>query len=45
MGAIPSSTVAALPLIEHHWAVPLLTAFARSGRFRIREGFGSRSTR
>jgi uncharacterized membrane protein len=38
---IPNDSAAALLLIEHHWAVPLRDAIARSGGFRISDGFVS----
>ncbi len=36
---IPNDSAAALLLIEHHWAVPLRDAIARTGGFRISDGF------
>jgi uncharacterized membrane protein len=36
---IPNETAAALLLLEHHWAVPLRDAIARTGGFRISDGF------
>ena len=36
---IPNDTAAALLLLEHHWAVPLRDAIARTGGFRISDGF------
>jgi uncharacterized membrane protein len=36
---IPNDSAAALILLEHHWAVPLRDAIARSGGFRISDGF------
>ena len=36
---IPPETAAALILLEHHWAVPLRDAVARSGGFRLSDGF------
>ena len=36
---IPNDTAAALILLEHHWAVPLRDAIARTGGFRIADGF------
>ena len=36
---IPNDSAAALVLLEHHWAVPLRDAIARSGGFRISDGF------
>jgi uncharacterized membrane protein len=36
---IPNDSAAALILIEHHWAVPLRDAIARTGGFRISDGF------
>ena len=33
------SAIAALVLIEHHWAVPLRDAIARAGGFRLSDGF------
>jgi len=38
---IPNDSAAALILLEHHWAVPLRDAIARSGGFRISDGFVS----
>lgn len=38
---IPDDSAAALILLEHHWAVPLRDAIARSGGFRISDGFVS----
>ena len=36
---IPNDSAAALILLEHHWAVPLLDAVMRAGGFRISDGF------
>lgn len=36
---IPNDSGAALILLEHHWAVPLRDAIARTGGFRISDGF------
>jgi len=36
---IPNDSAAALVLLEHHWAVPLRDAVARTGGFRISDGF------
>jgi uncharacterized membrane protein len=36
---IPNDSAAALILIEHHWAVGLRDAIARTGGFRISDGF------
>jgi uncharacterized membrane protein len=36
---IPNDSVAALLLIEHHWAVPLRDALWQAGGFRISDGF------
>ncbi|MCK9902312.1 hypothetical protein CC117_23410 [Parafrankia colletiae] len=36
---IPNDSAAALVLLEHHWAVPLRDAIARSGGFRLADGF------
>jgi uncharacterized membrane protein len=36
---IPNDSVAALILLEHHWAVPLRDAVMRVGGFRISDGF------
>ena len=36
---IPNDSAAALLLLEHHWAVPLRDAIARTGGFRISDGF------
>src|SRR5262245_37317960 len=36
---IPNDSAAALVLLEHHWAVPLRDAIARTGGFRIGDGF------
>lgn len=36
---IPNDSAAALILLEHHWAVPLRDAIARTGGFRIGDGF------
>ena len=36
---IPNDSAAALLLIEHHWAVPLRDAIARSNGYRISYGF------
>jgi uncharacterized membrane protein len=36
---IPTDSAAALILLEHHWAVPLRDAIARTGGFRISDGF------
>jgi uncharacterized membrane protein len=36
---IPPNTAAALILLEHHWAVPLRDAIARTGGFRIGDSF------
>jgi uncharacterized membrane protein len=36
---IPNDSAAALILIEHHWAVPLRDAIARTGGYRISDGF------
>jgi len=36
---IPNDSAAALILLEHHWAVPLRDAIARTGGFRISDGF------
>jgi uncharacterized membrane protein len=38
---IPNDSAAAIVLLEHHWAVPLRDAVARSGGFRISDGFVS----
>jgi uncharacterized membrane protein len=35
---IPNGSAAALILLEHHWAVPLRDAVARSGGYRIADG-------
>jgi uncharacterized membrane protein len=36
---IPNDSAAALILLEHHWAVPLRDAIARTGGFRLSDGF------
>ncbi len=36
---IPNGSVAALILLEHHWAVPLRDAIVRAGGYRISDGF------
>ena len=36
---IPNDSAAALVLIEHQWAVPLRDAIARTGGYRIGDGF------
>src|SRR4051794_32926330 len=36
---IPNDSAAALILIEHHWAVPLRDAIARTGGFRLADSF------
>jgi uncharacterized membrane protein len=36
---IPNDSAAALILIEHHWAVPLRDAIARTGGFRLADAF------
>ena len=36
---IPRDSAAALLLIEHHWAVPLRNAIARTGGYPIGDGF------
>jgi uncharacterized membrane protein len=36
---IPTDSAAALILLEHHWAIPLRDAIARTGGFRISDGF------
>ncbi len=36
---IPNDSMAALILLEHHWAVPLRDAIMRTGGFRISDGF------
>ena len=36
---IPNDSAAALLLIEHHWAVPLRDAIAKTGGYRISDGF------
>lgn len=36
---IPNDSAAALILLEHHWAIPLREAVARSGGYRISDGF------
>jgi uncharacterized membrane protein len=36
---IPNDSAAALILLEHHWAVPLRDAIARTGGYRISDGF------
>jgi uncharacterized membrane protein len=36
---IPNDSAAALILLEHHWAVPLRDAIARTGGFRISDAF------
>jgi hypothetical protein len=36
---IPNDSAAALTLLEHHWAIPLREAVARSGGYRISDGF------
>ncbi|WP_026310649.1 hypothetical protein [Parafrankia elaeagni] len=36
---IPKDSAAALVLLEHRWAVPLRDAIARSGGFRLGDGF------
>jgi hypothetical protein len=36
---IPNDSAAALILLEHHWAVPLRDAIARTGGFRVGDGF------
>ena len=36
---IPNDTAAALILLEHHWAVPLRDAIARTGGFRLADDF------
>ncbi len=38
---IPNDSAAALILLEHHWAVPLRDAIARTVAFRISDGFVS----
>ena len=35
---IPNDSAAALILLEHHWAIPLRDAIARTGGFRISDG-------
>ena len=39
IGPIPNDSAAALILLEHDWAVPLRDAIARTGGFRISDGF------
>jgi uncharacterized membrane protein len=39
LGDIPNGSAAALILLEHHWAVPLQEAIARTGGVRICDGF------
>jgi uncharacterized membrane protein len=36
---VPNDSAAAFVLLEHQWAVPLRDAIARSGGFRISDGF------
>jgi hypothetical protein len=36
---IPNDSAAALVLLEHRWAAPLRDAIARTGGFRISDGF------
>jgi hypothetical protein len=36
---IPNGTAAALILLEHHWAVPMRDAVARTGEFRTADAF------
>jgi uncharacterized membrane protein len=36
---IPNDSAAALILLEHRWAIPLRDAIARTGGFRISDGF------
>jgi uncharacterized membrane protein len=36
---IPNDSAAALILLEHHWAIPLRDAIARTGGFRLSDGF------
>jgi len=36
---IPRDSAAAIVLLEHHWAIPLRDAIARTGGFRISDGF------
>ena len=36
---IPNDSMAALILLEHHWAVPLRDAIAKAGGFRLSDGF------
>jgi uncharacterized membrane protein len=36
---IPNDSAAALILLEHHWAVPLRDAIARTGGYRVSDGF------
>ena len=38
IGEIPNGSAAALILLEHHWAVPLRDAIARTGGFQIADG-------
>ena len=39
LAEIPNDSAATLILLEHHWAVPLRDAIARTGGFRISDGF------
>jgi uncharacterized membrane protein len=39
LGEIPNDSAAALILLEHQWAVPLRDAIARTGGYRISDGF------
>jgi uncharacterized membrane protein len=36
---IPNDSAAALILLEHHWAVPLRDAIARTGGYRVNDAF------
>src|SRR4029079_1643191 len=36
---IPTSTSAAIILLEHRWAIPLRDSIARAGGFRVADGF------
>ena len=39
LAEIPNDSAAALILVEHHWAVPLRDAVARTGGFRLADSF------
>jgi uncharacterized membrane protein len=39
LAALPNDSAAALLMLEHRWAIPLRDAIARTGGFRIDDGF------